>query len=235
MMADSVPAVLGSLAQVGVSVQWRGGRAVFKAAAAPPADIVALIDTRKAEISAFLHPDAIQSRLDAEANVLRAPRPPDVADDRWETALRGLRAFLAAGHGHEAARLGWPRDELYAVPPLWSQINLCGAALLIGDREVVSLTADAIALRTPSGAVLRTYRKPQIDYALIYETRLKLIRGNYAGHSEEPRLRAVEHTVNTYRSNHPSDTVDTAKTAVLAAINRAASPICDSGRFKEPR
>ena len=62
VMEDSVPAVLARLAQSDVSVQWRDGKAVFKAAAAPPADIVALIDARKADISAFLHPDAVQRR-----------------------------------------------------------------------------------------------------------------------------------------------------------------------------
>ena len=67
MMADSVPAVLGRLAQDGVSVQWRDGKAVFKASAEPPSDVVALIDARKAEVSAFLHPDAVQRRLEAEA------------------------------------------------------------------------------------------------------------------------------------------------------------------------
>ena len=134
-----------------------------------------------------------------------------------------MSAFLANGYGDEALRLGWTRDELYAVPPLWSRVDLCGAALLIGDREVVSVTAAAIALRTPSGAVLRIYRKPQIDYALMYETRLKLIRGNYAGHSEEPRLRAVEHTVNTYRANTGAD-LETAKGAVLRAIDLRGPP-----------
>ena len=96
-MEDAIPAVLARLAQHVVSVRWRDGNAVFKAAAAPPADIVALIDARKAEVSVFLHPEAVQHRLDAEAEVLQAPCPPDVSDGHWETALDVLRALLAGG------------------------------------------------------------------------------------------------------------------------------------------
>jgi hypothetical protein len=160
-MADSIPAVLAQLAQSGVSVRWRDGKAVFKAAAAPPADIVTLIDARKAEVSAFLHPEAVQCRLDAEAEVLRAQQPPDVTAPQWEAALRGLRSFIELGHADEALRLGWPRDELYAVPPLWSRVDLCGAALAVGDREIVNITSTEIRIKTASGATLGIYRRPQ--------------------------------------------------------------------------
>jgi hypothetical protein len=143
-MEETIPAVLAQLAQSGVSVRWRDSKAVFRAAAAPPTGIVALINARKAEVSAFLNPEAVQRRFDAEAEVLRAPRPPDVSDGHWEVALRGLRSFIELGYAAEAERLGWPRDELYAVPPLWSRVDLCGCALLIGDREVVNVSSTEI-------------------------------------------------------------------------------------------
>ena len=60
-MEGAVSAVLTRLAQCGVSVRWRDGKAVFRAEAAPPAAIVALIEARKAAISAFLHPDAVSA------------------------------------------------------------------------------------------------------------------------------------------------------------------------------
>jgi hypothetical protein len=103
--------------------------------------------------------------------------------------MRGLSAFLRAGHGAEAERLGWPSDELYHVPELWSQIHLAGCALLIGDREVVDIAAAEIRIKTASGSTLAFRRKPKVDYRLVYETRLKLIRGNYHSNSEEPELR----------------------------------------------
>jgi hypothetical protein len=222
-MDDSVPAVLSQLALAGVTVQWRDGKAVFKAVAAPSAGVIALIDARKADISAFLHPDAVRRRLDAEAEVLRAPRPPDVSDDRWETALDGLRAFVVAGYGDEAQRLGWPRDELYRVPQLWSQIHVCGCALVIGDNEVVEVTPTRIGIKTRSGAIQSFYRKPQVDYALVHETRLKLIRGSFADGSEEPKLRSFEFAINFYRSNNGCD-LETAKRVVLDLLKPAGRP-----------
>ena len=80
-----------------------------------------------------------------------ATRPPDASDDRWQAALRGLSAFVAGGWADQAERLGWTRDELFRVPELWSQIHLTGAALLIGDREVIGITPNEIRIRTDTG------------------------------------------------------------------------------------
>jgi hypothetical protein len=104
-------------------------------------------------------------------------RPPDVKTADWEAAIRGLSTFLRAGRGAEAERLGWPPDELYRAPELWSQIQLTGSALLIGDREVADITADKIQIKTASGATLSFYRRPQPDYGLVYRERLKVLRG----------------------------------------------------------
>jgi hypothetical protein len=90
-------------------------------------------------------------------------RPSDLSDDRWAAAMRGLRAFLAGGHGPKAEGAGWPPGELYAVPQLWSQIHLTGAALLIGDREVVEITAAAIRIKSASGSISAFYRQPTVD------------------------------------------------------------------------
>ena len=218
-MTHSVPAVLRRLAQVGVSVQWRDDKAIFKAAVEPPSDIVALIDARKADISAFLHPDAVQRRLDAEADVLRAPRPPDVADTHWATAMRGLRAFLAAGHGDQALRLGWTRDELYAVPSHWPNVSQTGAALLIGDRDVVDITPNEIRIKTAPDVTTAFYRGSQVDYGVAYRARLKQIGDDAL--DEENRLRALEATVALYRANNPGGGIDAANAAVRAAINSA--------------
>jgi hypothetical protein len=88
MMADSISAVLCGLAQNGDTAQWRDGKAIFRAPSEPPADVIDLIDGRKCEISVFLHPDAVQRRLEAEADLLQAPRPPDIGDDHWQIARR---------------------------------------------------------------------------------------------------------------------------------------------------
>jgi hypothetical protein len=147
-------------------------------------------------------------------------RPPDVKDAHWEAALRGLKAFLEAGHGAEALRLGWPKDELYAVPLLWSRIDSCGAALLIGDREIVNITSAEIRIKAASGSTLAFYRKPQVDYGVAYCARLKMVGDD--AYKEEFQLRALEATVSLYRSNHPGVDIDAAKAAVVAAIKKAA-------------
>jgi hypothetical protein len=137
-------------------------------------------------------------------------RPPDVRDSDWEAAL-------AAGHAAEALRLGWPEDELFRVPKLWSQ-NFCGAALLIGDREVTEITASRIGIKTSSGAPQGFYRKPQVDYGVAHRARIKSLGDD--GLKEEFQLRALEHTVNLYLANHPGAGIDAANAAVRDIIQR---------------
>ena len=132
-----------ALAQArGVTIRLDGAELELSADRKPDSDLLDAIAGRKADIVAFLHPDAVRRRLEAEAGVLRAPRPPDVTDVAWKTAIDGLRAFIAGGYGAEAERCGWTKAELYRVPELWSQIHLTGAGLLIGDREVVENHAE---------------------------------------------------------------------------------------------
>jgi hypothetical protein len=80
-------------------------------------------------------------------------RPRDVNDAGWDVAMRGLRTFLATGGADEALRLDWPHGELFGVPPLWARVDLCGAAPMIGESEVVEVTPTRIEIKTASGAV----------------------------------------------------------------------------------
>jgi hypothetical protein len=147
-------------------------------------------------------------------------RPHDVNDAGWDVAMRGLRTFLATGKADDALRLGWTEGELFRVPPVWTRVDLCGTALLIGDREVTGITSSAIQIKTASGATQSFYRKPVIDYGLVYSERLKLLGGD--ANKEEPRLRAVEYVVNFYRSHHDCS-LENAKSAVTAAIKRGTA------------
>ena len=146
-------------------------------------------------------------------------RPPDATDVQWDAAMSGVRRFLATGDADEAMRLGWPHEELFTVPPLWSRVDLCGAGLLIGDREVADITADAIKIKTASGATLSLYRRPQPDLALVYRERLKALRG-LGG--DEPHFRAFDFTVNFCREHSGCD-LEQAKARVRAAIAKAAA------------
>ena len=147
---------------------------------------------------------------------VKAAKPPDVDDKLWRPAIEGLEGFLLSGWADEALRLGWPDDELFRVPELWSQIHLCGAGLLIGDREVTEVTAFRIGIKTASGSPLGFYRKPAVDYGLAYRSRIKQLGDDSA--KEEFQLRALEAVVSLFRANHPNADIDEAKAAVLAAI-----------------
>jgi hypothetical protein len=181
----------------------------------PPTDLVELLKSAKPELIAHLHRRAYDGPL---LQSVEAARPRDVDDVHWQTALRGLRAFLAAGHGDEAERLGWPRDELFAIPPVWSRVDLCGVGLLIGDCEVTEVTPTRIGIRTASGAPQAFYRRPQPNYAVAYKAHLALNRHETEAGNQEARLRAIERVVGLYRQHHPNCTIDEAKVAVLQAL-----------------
>jgi hypothetical protein len=190
-----------------------------------PPDVVAVVKAAKADIVAALRRrEALTSLFERHRPLLEAvddARPPDVDDALWETAKRGLRAFIAAGHGDEAERLGWPRDELYAVPPLWARVDLCGAALLIGDREVADITPNAIQIRTASGATQRFFRRPEIDIGLVHSERFKILSRNVD--AAEAHARSYDYAISVHRSHYGSD-LEAAKRAVMAAIKRSAAP-----------
>jgi hypothetical protein len=150
-------------------------------------------------------------------NDIEEAKPDDVNDAQWDVAMRGLRIFLATGAADEALRLGWSKGELFRVPPLWSRVDLCGAALLIGDGEVIGVTSSRIGIRTPNGTEQGFYRKPVIDYGLVYGERLKLF--GLDASSEEVQLRAFEHTVRFCRDHHGCD-LEEAKARVRGAIER---------------
>jgi hypothetical protein len=133
--------------------------------------------------------------------------------------MSGVRTFLASGRADEALSLGWPYDELFGVPPLWANTAMCGAALLIGDREVVEIASDRIQIRTDSRSILSFYRKPQPNYRLVYETRRKSLAS--LG-DDEAHFRAFDHAVNFCREQFGCD-LEEAKKLVRAAIARAAT------------
>jgi hypothetical protein len=148
-------------------------------------------------------------------------RPADVGEAHWRMALIGLRKFVADGWLDEARRCGWPDAELLTVPPLWSRVDLCGVGLLIGDREVVEVTPAEIRIKTASGAVQSFYRRPAVDYGLVYETRRKLLRRDV--NDDEAHCRAFEFAVRFCRDHNRDLDLETAKQAVMAAMKRGTA------------
>jgi hypothetical protein len=226
MLAGAV-CFLARLRNIGITVEWNNGRIRARASSEPDPRIASEIKKNVNALGVLLRPgDDGWSELDRRREAARpllenveARRPSDVSDDRWRAAMNGLEAFLVAGHADEAQRLGWSHDELFAVPPVWARVDLCGVGLLIGDREVTEVTAGAIQIKAASGATLSFYRPSQPDFGLVYRERLKLLRRNVP--EEEARARAYDFTVSVCREHSGCD-LEKAKSLVRAAIAKAA-------------
>jgi hypothetical protein len=124
----------------------------YHAAAAPPPDVVAVLAAAKTD---FLRVLAGRETAKIAAN---ANPPPDCLPQRWVAAQESLRRFVRDGWCDQAALLCWTADELYRVPPLWSRVDLTGAALLVGERRIVALTEASIVIETLSGSRLNFRR-----------------------------------------------------------------------------
>jgi hypothetical protein len=129
-----------------------GSGVVYQAKAAPPPNVVAVLAAAKPD---FLR---VLAGREAAKVALNAAAPPDCLPQRWIAAQEGLRRFVRDGWCDQAALLGWTADELYRVPPLWSRVDLTGAALLVGERRIVALTEASIVIETLSGSRLKFRR-----------------------------------------------------------------------------
>jgi hypothetical protein len=210
-----------------VAVSWIGDKVEFRSVVRPSDDMIALIDAHEPAIVKALRPnsdgrsliDLARERHRPLLGTVEKQRPPDVDDDPWQEAIDGLWVFVASGRADEALSFGWPRDELFAVPPVWANVALCGAGLLIGGREITEVTANAIKIRAASGSILSFYRRPQPDYGLVYRERLKALRGLGP---DEAHFRAFDFTVSFCRK-HSGLGLEEAKALVRAAIAKAAA------------
>jgi hypothetical protein len=137
----------------GVRLSLDGDGVVVETATPPlPAEIVEALRAVKPQVIHVLEwREAAKAAFDAE-------RPSGARLAEWTAAQRGLHAFIWDGWADRAALLGWSRAELYGVPPVWARVDLCGAALLIGDRKVIAITLDTIAIKARSASTLRFYR-----------------------------------------------------------------------------
>ena len=203
------------LASRGVSATWDGSAVVL----APPDPMA------DDKLEAVLRPDADGRPISSErASGMRrfcerSKRQARGRDKRqWRPAIEGLEySSSPVGLTKPCASAG--RRTNYFVPGLWSHIHLCGAALLIGDREVVGVTPNGFESR-----LLRARRWPSI--------------ASPRSTTASPTVRASSSSVTTparksfscarsrpssafTAANNPSADIDEAKAAVLAAIAKA--------------
>jgi hypothetical protein len=86
------------------------------------------------------------------------PCPEGFTPARWACLQDGAAGF-AEQWADKAISLGWTYEELFGLKEPFGNLSLQGAAWFIGDATITAVTADAITLRTASGATLRSYRK----------------------------------------------------------------------------
>jgi hypothetical protein len=79
--------------------------------------------------------------------------------EKRRVARAGRDRFVADGWAEKALAHGWSERELFALPERWSRIDQCGVAWLVGERRMISATANAIAIETESGGRLSFYRR----------------------------------------------------------------------------
>jgi hypothetical protein len=143
---------LDAAGSAGVRVKLQGGRLMIGCRREPPETVVNLL--RANESALFL----ILSARELATATFTAEQPEDCSEVRWAEAMRGARRFVDEGWSDKAALLGWTAIELFRLPPLWSRVDLAGAALLIGERRVIAVTEASIVIETPSGAQLKFRR-----------------------------------------------------------------------------
>jgi hypothetical protein len=86
--------------------------------------------------------------------------PPAVGEKRWHLLLRNAKRFVSRW-GVSAAALGWQEADIFgcdsAAPD--ERVDMQGLAWLIGDGDVIALTAKTATIRCRSGAI-QVYRRP---------------------------------------------------------------------------
>ncbi len=136
----------------GVKLILDGPNIILGATPRLPSDVVDLLKAVKPDLLRILAGrEAAKAAFDARP-------PPDCPEQRWAAARNGLQHFVRDGWGDQAALIGWTAEELYRVPPVWSRVDLTGAALMIGDRRVVAITEASIAIERLSGSRLKFRR-----------------------------------------------------------------------------
>ena len=96
--------------------------------------------------------------------------PPDIPEGRWSRIIDNAARF-ADRWGRQAVDLGWSVRDVFGCHPTrpWKRIDQAGLVWLIGDHEVVAITADTAVLMTPCGNRQTYYRRGQAGQTLIWQ------------------------------------------------------------------
>ena len=98
--------------------------------------------------------------LDGLARIRATPSPAGIPRAQW-TKIIATAGKLLEHWGSQLAALGWTAEDVFGADPNapWQRLDCMGLIPLLGDSEVVAVTAEAAILKTRSGATQRFYRR----------------------------------------------------------------------------
>ena len=130
--------------KLGVKLSVDGDKLVATTEVGPlPATLLAMLKGARDDLVHIL------KWRDPEQAPFGIKRPLDSTEVQWDAALLGLHHFLDSGWGDRATALGWSHPELFNVPARWNQIRLTGAALLVGEWNILSIDSGALVVSPP--------------------------------------------------------------------------------------
>ena len=94
------------------------------------------------------------------ARMRATPAPAGIPRAQW-TKIIATAVTLLDRWGSQLTALGWSSADVFGADPNapWQRLDCMGLVPLLGDSEVVAVTAEAAILKTRSGATQRFYRR----------------------------------------------------------------------------
>jgi hypothetical protein len=163
--------VIEEVIAFGVQIRTEGNDLLLKAEAQPPASVLELLSSHKADILTLLQSGS--GRHDHTLLRLECACPDYVGIDRWQRCIADARRFLRSW-GSQAEALGWTAKDLFGLhePPTHphpsysrlSRYDETGLLWLLQGRAVVALTTTTAAVESFGGPPVkyRKYRKPAL-------------------------------------------------------------------------
>ena len=105
--------------------------------------------------------------------ILTAGGAQSIPPQRWPRVQHDAARLVQGGWLERALALRWTAADLFGCDRRapWHRLDRAGLVLLIGGHELAELTEDGAALRTSTGSVLRSRRRPPArpPVALLWE------------------------------------------------------------------